>query len=252
MRPSASQIGRAAKPEEIAGRDIDIRPDGLSVPPGKGMVKTGETLYVERYGAGRWPILSGGLGMLASHDPVKSVGSYWPMPRRYRCNSRARKGTKGGMMNPLQAKPLSRRALLGAMAAVPALLPAAAWAEAKSHRLALQISDNAADKMNAVLNVAANVSRYYADRGEEVTIEIVAFNAGMHMLRSDTSPVKERITNFRKSMTNVTFKACANTMAAMARNEGHQISLLPDIDVVEAGVTRLIELSEKGWTIVRP
>ena len=28
--------------------------------------------------AGRWPILSGGNGTLASHDPVKSVGSYWP------------------------------------------------------------------------------------------------------------------------------------------------------------------------------
>ena len=38
------------------------------------------------------------------------------------------------------------------------------------HRLALQISDNDADKMNAVLNVAANVSKYYSDKGEEVDI----------------------------------------------------------------------------------
>ena len=28
--------------------------------------------------AGRWPILMGGAGTLASHDPVKSIGSYWP------------------------------------------------------------------------------------------------------------------------------------------------------------------------------
>ena len=28
--------------------------------------------------AGRWPIMSGGAGTLASHDPVKSIGSYWP------------------------------------------------------------------------------------------------------------------------------------------------------------------------------
>jgi intracellular sulfur oxidation DsrE/DsrF family protein len=64
--------------------------------------------------------------------------------------------------------------------------------------------------------------------------------------------VKDRIASFRKSMTNVSFKACRNTMTAMARNEGQQIVLLPDVDVVDAGVTRLIELSEKGWTIVRP
>ena len=147
---------------------------------------------------------------------------------------------------------MNRRTAIGAIAAGLTLLSTAAWAESKAHRLALQISDNSPEKMNAVLNVAANVSRYYADKGEEVEIEIVAFNAGLHMLRSDTSPVKERMVNFRKSMTNVAFKACGNTMAAMERNEGHKIPLLPDIPAVDAGVTRLIELSEKGWTIVRP
>lgn len=80
-------IGRAATPEEIAGWDIDIRPDGHGLPPGKGTVKQGEALYMAHcaschgeFGesAGRWPILSGGNGTLTSHDPVKSVGSYWP------------------------------------------------------------------------------------------------------------------------------------------------------------------------------
>lgn len=82
-------IGREATAEEIAGWDIDIRPDGHGLPVGKGTVKQGEPLYVERCAAchgefgesaGRWPILSGGNGSLASHEPVKSVGSYWPYP----------------------------------------------------------------------------------------------------------------------------------------------------------------------------
>jgi len=147
---------------------------------------------------------------------------------------------------------MNRRTVVGVIAAGLTLLSPTAWAEAKSHRLALQISDNSPEKMNAVLNVAANVSRYYAGKGEEVEIEVVAFNAGLHMLRSDTSPVKDRVAGFGKSMTNVSFKACGNTMASMAKREGREIPLLPNTDVVEAGVTRLIELSEKGWTIVRP
>jgi intracellular sulfur oxidation DsrE/DsrF family protein len=146
----------------------------------------------------------------------------------------------------------NRRVVLGLLAAGFALRPTIARAETKSHRLALQISDNSAEKMNAVLNVAANVSRYYADKGDEVEVEIVAFNAGLHMLRDDTSPVKERMASYRKSMPNVAFKACGNTMAAMEKNEGKKITLLPDILVVDAGVTRLMELSENGWTIVRP
>lgn len=80
-------IGREATAKEIAGWAIAIRPDGQGLPIGKGRVKDGEALYIERCAAchgefgesaGRWPILSGGNGTLASHDPVKSVGSYWP------------------------------------------------------------------------------------------------------------------------------------------------------------------------------
>jgi cytochrome c len=64
-----------------------VRPDGQGLPAGKGTVKDGEAIYVERCAAchgefgesaGRWPILAGGMGTLASHDPVKSIGSYWP------------------------------------------------------------------------------------------------------------------------------------------------------------------------------
>ena len=85
--PAKLNLGRQATPEEIAGWDIAIRPDGHNLPIGKGTVKQGEPLYVERCAAchgefgesaGRWPILSGGNGSLATHDPVKSIGSYWP------------------------------------------------------------------------------------------------------------------------------------------------------------------------------
>lgn len=80
-------IGRPATPDEIAGWDIDVRPDGQGLPPGRGTAKDGEVLYLQQCSAchgefgesaGRWPILSGGNGSLASHDPVRSVGSYWP------------------------------------------------------------------------------------------------------------------------------------------------------------------------------
>jgi len=121
-----------------------------------------------------------------------------------------------------------------------------------THRLALQISDNDADKMNAVLNVAANVSKYYADQGEEVEIQIVAFNAGLHMLREDTSPAKLRVSSFAKGMPNVSFKACQNTIDSMAKRENKSIPIVENAEHVPAGVVTLIELGEKGWTIIRP
>lgn len=80
-------LGRAALPEEIAAWNIDIRPDGAGLPAGKGSVKDGETLYMERCaschgefgeGAGRYPVLAGGRGTLKSENPDKTIGSFWP------------------------------------------------------------------------------------------------------------------------------------------------------------------------------
>jgi len=142
------------------------------------------------------------------------------------------------------------RAIFVALVLLPLAVAAANTAE--KHKLALQISDNDSDKMNAVLNVAANVSKYYSDKGEEVDIQIVAFNAGLHMLREDTSPVKPRLKSFRDGMPNVSFMACENTLESMARTEGKEPTLVDNAERVKAGVVTLIELGEKGWTIVRP
>lgn len=80
-------LGRPASAEEVAGWDIDVRPDGQGLPSGKGTVEAGELIYQEKCaschgefaeGAGRWPVLAGGTDTLASDNPVKTIGSYWP------------------------------------------------------------------------------------------------------------------------------------------------------------------------------
>ncbi len=142
------------------------------------------------------------------------------------------------------------RTLFAALVLLPlALAPASAM---EKHRLALQISDNDPGKMNAVLNVAANVSKYYTDKGDEIEIQIVAFNAGLNMLRQDKSPVLTRLHSFKQGMQNVSFMACENTLAAMTKNEGKEPPLVENATRVPAGVVTLMELSAKGWTIIRP
>ena len=80
-------VGHVATPEQLAGWDIDVRPDGQGAPSGRGSVKDGEKVYMEKCAAchgefgesaGRWPQIAQGKGTLASHDPVKTVGSYYP------------------------------------------------------------------------------------------------------------------------------------------------------------------------------
>jgi mono/diheme cytochrome c family protein len=86
-KPRHYGIGQPATAEQIAGWDIDVRPDGQGAPPGQGSVKAGEKIYLEKCAAchgefgesaGRWPQLAQGKGTLATNDPVKTVGSYYP------------------------------------------------------------------------------------------------------------------------------------------------------------------------------
>lgn len=85
--PGYYRLGRLVTTEEIAGWDIDVRPDGAGLPPGSGSVVDGEVLYEEKCavchgsfgeGEGRWPMLAGGIGTLTDERPEKTIGSYWP------------------------------------------------------------------------------------------------------------------------------------------------------------------------------
>ncbi|MCV6547108.1 MAG: cytochrome c [Cohaesibacter sp.] len=80
-------LGRVATADEVKAWDIDVRPDGVGLPKGKGTVEDGEELFVDNcaschgdFGEGvdRWPVLSGGHGSLTDERPVKTIGSYWP------------------------------------------------------------------------------------------------------------------------------------------------------------------------------
>ena len=80
-------LGSIATKEQVAGWDIDVRPDGLGAPIGAGNALDGEEVYTDRCASchgdfgeavDNWPALVGGEGTLSSHDPVKTTGSYWP------------------------------------------------------------------------------------------------------------------------------------------------------------------------------
>jgi uncharacterized protein len=137
-------------------------------------------------------------------------------------------------------------------AAPPATAKAGQKAGEGGHRLILQVNTNDPAMMNLALNNAANVDQYYSDKGEPVEIEIVTFGPGLHMLRDDTSPVKDRIKSMAESRPSVTFKACGNTQENMAKAEHKKIPLVSQATVVKSGVVRVMELQEQGWSYVRP
>lgn len=120
------------------------------------------------------------------------------------------------------------------------------------HRIAVHIDENDPQRMNMALNNVQNMKSFYESAGEQVKIEVVAYGPGLHMLRADTSPVKDRISAMSLEIEGLTFSACANTLKGMAKNEGKDIELLSESRTVPSGVVRLVELQEDGYAYVRP
>lgn len=127
-------------------------------------------------------------------------------------------------------------------------------ADGKTHRIAIQVDQNDPQVMNLVLNNATNIIEYYRDKNEDVDVEIVAYGPGLHMLRTDSSPVQDRIRRLKDMAFpgKIQFSACNNTKQHMGKAEGHAISIVPEATIVPSGVVRLMELQEAGWSYVRP
>lgn len=146
-----------------------------------------------------------------------------------------------------------RSLLLAVAIALPAANGANAQAQ-KPHRVVIQVDQNDPEVMNMALNNAKNVLELYRSKNEDADVEIVAYGPGLHMLRDDTSPVKDRI----KQMAEVSFpstlkfSACNNTKQGMEKREGHPISIIPQATIVPAGVVRIMELEEQGYSYVKP
>ena len=82
----APAFGSPVSAAEIARWDISIPPSGAGLPAGSGTAKQGEAVYVAQCQACHGPKgvgkpadpLVGGIGSLATGNPLRTVGSYWP------------------------------------------------------------------------------------------------------------------------------------------------------------------------------
>jgi uncharacterized protein len=119
------------------------------------------------------------------------------------------------------------------------------------HRLVLPINTDDPTTMRALISTSLNLPKYYQERNEAFTIEVVAYNAGVHMLRADTSPVKDMLRVLRAVNANIRFVVCEATKLGMERQEGRPITLIDNVDLVPSGPGRIIELQEAGWSYIR-
>jgi intracellular sulfur oxidation DsrE/DsrF family protein len=77
----------------------------------------------------------------------------------------------------------------------------------------------------------------------------VAFGPGIDLLRAE-SPNRALVDSLIAQ--GVEFDVCMNTVETVERETGKNVNLNPKAVPVQVGVGRVLELTEKGYTLVRP
>lgn len=111
----------------------------------------------------------------------------------------------------------------------------------------LQISNADVQKQTHVLNVATNLLKHYGP--DKIDIEVVAFGPGLRLLLKDNSNTA-RIDGLATN--GVRFAACNNTLTAFTKLLGDTPELHNNADHVSAGVVRIMDLVDDGYTLVKP
>lgn len=138
------------------------------------------------------------------------------------------------------------------LALIAAMSTGAAYAEGKTHYVAVHVDQNDPQVMNMALNNVVNINKFYESAGDTVVVEVVAYGPGLNMFVAGKSPVEARISVMSLEMDNVSFAACGNTHMAMIEKAGTDVPLMSEASMVPSGVVRLIELQEDGYAYIRP
>lgn len=117
----------------------------------------------------------------------------------------------------------------------------------KKHKVVIQVSTDDARTQKIALNNAVNLQKLLGI--DNVDIEIVAYGPGLGLLTTKSKEAK-RVKSL--ALQDITFSACGNTMKKVEKKTGKTPQLTEGVKKVEAGVARIMELQEQGYSYIRP
>jgi len=115
-------------------------------------------------------------------------------------------------------------------------------------RVVLHISESDPKQFNAALNYIETFLEENDTDGSQ--IEVIANSGGLDLMRTDTSPVQQRVIAMMREHDNVHFIACANGLRNL-RKRGIDAPIIQDIDTDKTAIDHIIGRLHSGWTYIK-
>jgi len=113
-------------------------------------------------------------------------------------------------------------------------------------RVLLHLDNSQPERMEEALDLA---EAYLAKAGN-ARVEIVVNNAGLDLLREQSTPYAARIASLASRHEMLAFVACGNAIARY-RNAGLDVTLVPEAQVASTAVEHVVERVRQGWTYLK-
>lgn len=119
--------------------------------------------------------------------------------------------------------------------------------EEQTHQLVIQVNQREEDAQDHILSNIVNLQKHYGM--DNIEMEVVAYGPGIWLV-TEKSAFTKRVESLM--MQNVTFTACGNTLDTVEQSSGTRPKLLDGVEETQAGIARIIDLQEKGWSYLSP
>jgi len=120
--------------------------------------------------------------------------------------------------------------------------------QADNDRVVLHISESDPKQFDAALNY---IEKFLDDnKAVGSQIEVIANSGGLDLVRTDTSPVKQKIVAMMRDNDNVHFIACANGIRNL-RKQGINPPIIQNIETDKTAIDHIIGRLQAGWTYVK-
>lgn len=91
----------------------------------------------------------------------------------------------------------------------------------------------------------------YQSEGQPLRVEVVSHSDGLGLLRERLTQHKARIRQLARRFSNLTFVACQNTIDRLRVEQGIEVRLIPDAEVIDSGVSHVVNRQREGWSYIR-
>ena len=102
-----------------------------------------------------------------------------------------------------------------------------------------------------LLDEVEDLLRAYAADQRPLRVEVVTHSDGLDLLRRSLTVHEERIHRLARAFDNLTFVACRNTIDRLRVEHGVEVDLIPDAEIIESGVSHVVQRQRQGWSYIR-